>query len=182
MIYTLRGDYYVRGLTSSDLDGPYLSWFEDQSVCRFNSHGKFIKTKEWLHGYYSSLNAEDKVVWAICHVEEGHIGNVSLQNISFINRSAEFAILIGNKQHWGKSVGLDASSTILRHGFHKLNLHRIYCGTADINVGMQRLAVKLGMTLEGRRRNNLFLEGEWVDMIEYGILSYEFSGINFPVE
>jgi RimJ/RimL family protein N-acetyltransferase len=38
---------------------------------------------------------------------------------------------------------------------------------------MQKLAVQMGMTLEGTRRNHLFLDGERVDVLEYGILRSE---------
>jgi RimJ/RimL family protein N-acetyltransferase len=176
MIYPLANGYYVRGLRESDLEGLYLSWFEDQEVCKYNSHGKFIKNADWFHAFFADLNREDQVVWAICHEEDGHIGNVSLQSISFINRSAEYAILIGNPKHWRKSVGLDASLTLLRHGFDKLNLERVYCGTAGSNVGMQNLAVRMGMVEEGRRRKHLFLNGQWEEMVEYGVLRDEFKG------
>lgn len=176
MIYQLADGYSVRGLRESDLEGPYLSWFEDQEVCKYNSHGKFIKNADWFRAFYADLNREDQVVWAICHEDDGHIGNVSLQSISFVNRNAEYAILIGNPKHWRKSVGLNASLALLRHGFDKLNLERVYCGTAGTNLGMQRLAVQMGMLEEGRRRKHLFLNGQWEDMVEYGVLRDEFKG------
>jgi RimJ/RimL family protein N-acetyltransferase len=40
---------------------------------------------------------------------------------------------------------------------------------------MQRLAKKLGMLEEGCRRSYFYLDGRWVDMIEYGILQNEFN-------
>ena len=174
MIYQLAGDYYVRSIRESDLEGSYPSWFEDQEVCKYNSHGKFFRNADWLREFYDGLNREDQVVWAICHEVDGHIGNISLQNISLINRNAEFAILIGNQNHWRKSVALNASRTLIQHGFEKLNLERIYCGTASGNLGMQRLALRLGMVQEGRRRKHLFLEGGWQDMVEYGVLRDDF--------
>ena len=112
---------------------------------------------------------------AICHSADGHIGNISLQDISWINRCAEFAILLGDKRHWGKGVGVLAGRSVLLHGFQKLDLERIYCGTAATNAGMNALALALGMTLEGARRKHLFLEGERVDLLEYGILKSEFN-------
>ena len=174
MIHQLGDGYYVRGLREDDLAGPYPSWFEDQEVCRYNSHGKFFRNARWFRDFYDSLNCEDQVVWAICHQDDGHIGNVSLQSLSSINRNAEYAILIGSRNHWRKSAGLSASLAILRHGFMKLNLERIYCGTASGNVGMQRLALRLGMIEEGRRRKHLYLAGDWQDMLEYGVLRDEF--------
>ena len=179
MIYTLSNDYFVRQLAESDLDGSYLDWFDDQEVCRFNSHGKFFKTKAYFKEFINDLNNEDRLVWAICHVNDGHVGNVSLQQISWVNRTADFAIILGEKCHWGKGIGLLAGNKILEHGFNKLNLERVGCGTAATNEGMKKLAIAMGMTLEGTRRQYLFLEGIRVDLLEYGIVRAEFEKHRF---
>jgi ribosomal-protein-alanine N-acetyltransferase len=171
----LDDEYYLRSLQESDVEGAYPSWFEDQDVCAFNSHGKFGRTKEYFVDFVKQINSQKMSVWAICHVEDGHIGNIALQNISFINRNAEFAIIIGDQRHWGKGVGKLASAAIIEHGFKRLNLHRIYCGTACTNSAMKKLAVNLGMTEEGIRKEHIFLEGEWVDVIEYGVLRSNFQ-------
>jgi ribosomal-protein-alanine N-acetyltransferase len=174
MIARLSPEYHVRPLVEADLAGPYPSWFEDPEVCRYNSHAKFPKNEEYFREYVRRANNEDRVVWAIAHEQHGHVGNVSLQSLSFINRHAEFAIFIGDRRHWGTGVATMASRKLLEHGFMRLNLHRIHCGTAASNDGMNKLAAALGMTLEGRRREHLFLEGEWSDVLEYGILRDEF--------
>lgn len=175
MIYQLNDSYFVRGLTEQDVQGAYPEWFEDQAICEYNSHGKFFKTNVYFERYIAQLNSEQQVVWAICHAEDGHIGNISLQELSFINRTAEFAIILGDSRHWGKGVAHLAGQKLLMHGFDKLNLERIYCGTAATNEGMIRLAVSLGMVLEGTRREQLFLNGARVDLLEYGILRPEYK-------
>ncbi len=175
MIYQLSKDYFLRSLAVEDLNGPYPKWFEDQEICRYNSHGKFFKPRSYFEAYLSELDREDHVVLAICHEADGHIGNLSLQDISLINRTAEFAILLGDKRHWGKDVGFLAGHALISHGFSKLNLERIYCGTAATNIGMQKLAKSLGMVLEGTRRQHLFLDGSRIDMLEFGILRAEFK-------
>jgi [ribosomal protein S5]-alanine N-acetyltransferase len=174
MIYTLDAGYYVRPLQESDLNGPYPTWFSDQDICRYNSHGKFFKNNAYFIDYLEGLNNEKQVVWAICHEMDGHIGNICLQDISFINRNAEIAFLLGDKRHWGKRVSFMAGQKLLEHGFNKLNIERIYCGTASTNKGMMKLALSLGMQQEGCRRSHLYLDGSWVDLIEYGILRHEF--------
>ena len=174
MIYSLSADYFVRPLAEEDLDGPYLGWFEDQEVCRYNSHGKFFKTRSAFHDYLTALNREDRVVWAIVHTQDGHVGNISLQEISLIDRTGELAIIIGDKRHWGRGVGVLAGRALLHHAFDKLNLERVYCGTAATNEGMQKVALALGMVLEGTRRSHLFLEGARVDLLEYGVMRGEF--------
>lgn len=175
MIYALNNEYYVRPMQESDLAGPYPSWFEDQEVCKYNSHGKYARSANYFRSFFDSLGGEDQVVWAICHSTDGHIGCISLQGLSFINRNAEFAVLMGHRKHWRKGVAFEAGRKLLEHGFFKLNLERIYCGMAAPNIGMRKLAERLGMVQEGCRRNHLYLEGKWVDMLEFGLLKSEFQ-------
>ena len=92
-----------------------------------------------------------------------------------MSRSADLAIIIGETDCWGKGYAAEACRLLLTHGFKTLNLHRISCGTSEQNAPMQRLATSLSMTLEGRRRQALFKDGQFVDMVEYGLLRSEFA-------
>ena len=169
---------YLRNLTPEDAEGSYPHWFNDPQVCRYNSHYKFPYSKEKALDYIRyANNAKDALILAIVDkTNDNHIGNVSLQEIDFINRNAEFAIIIGDQDYWGKGFAREAATLLIGHGFRELNLHRIYCGTSIENIGMQKLAGKIGMKQEGRRRQAILSAGSWVDIIEYGILRDEFPG------
>lgn len=166
-----------RGLCEADIDGPYLHWFDDQEVCRFNSHGRFPSTRKKMRAYIDMLQtSETHLVWAMVEKGSGeHVGNLSLQSIDMVNRSAEFAIIIGARSCWGKGYAYEAAQLLFSHGFRKLGLNRIYCGTSENNGGMIHLAGKLGMTREGIRRQALFENGEFVDAVEFGLLKGEFD-------
>ena len=167
----------VRPLTLDDISGNYSRWFSDQEVCRCNSHGVFPQSAPQLETYVrASAKTKDRIVWAIVDSKTGcHVGNISLQDIDPINRSAELAVIIGEKSYWGKGYAFEASALLLKHGFTKVNVLRIYCGTAATNIGMQKVALKLGMKREGKRRKALYLNGTYVDLLEYGILKSEFA-------
>lgn len=166
-----------RGLCEQDIDGPYLHWFDDQEVCCFNSHGRFPSTRKKLVSYIDMLQtSESHLVWAM--IEKGtekHVGNISLQGINMVNRSAEFAIIIGDRDCWGKGYGYEAARVLFSHGFRKLGLNRIHCGTSENNTGMLSLAGKLGMIQEGIRRQALFENGRFVNAVEFGLLKGEFD-------
>ena len=166
----------LRGLLLSDLEGPYVSWLNDAEVCRYNSHHVFPYSREQAEDYIKSVYAGKTILaLAIVLKESGeHIGNIALQNIHPLARSAEFAILVGAKDQWGKGFAKEAAKLICRHGFNELNLHRIYCGTNAENNGMQKLASYLGMQLEGRSREAQFKDGRFVDVLHYGLLRSEF--------
>ena len=145
---------YLRALEKEDLMGNYFQWFNDQEVCRFNSHGRAPNNAAKMESYLQRAYTDPSLaVFAISFLEnDAHVGNISLQDINLIDRSAEYAIVLGEKDYWGKGVAKDASDLILRHGFMTLNLHRVYCGTSVENTGMQKLASYMGMKEEGRRR------------------------------
>lgn len=175
----LEGNSFVlRPLEEKDLEGNYPAWFTDPEVTRFNSHGRApIPAARMLEYVQRSQTAPELLVMAIV-LKEGkrHVGNIALQNISASDKSAEYAVIIGEKDVWGKGLAREASLLLLRYGFEKLNLHRIYCGTSEKNLPMQKLAAAMGMREEGRRRQAFFKNGEYLDVLEYGILKSEFRG------
>lgn len=164
---------YLRPLLKSDIEGGYKNWLNDQEVTQYNSHGRFPMTIEKLESYInSSNNTANLIVLAVIDVHTNmHIGNISLQSINWIDRNAEIAFLLGEKSYWGKGVMLEAGSVLIKHAFKALNLHRIYCATSSVNSGMQKLALKLGMTKEGIRKEAIYKNGEYHDIIEFGIIN-----------
>ena len=175
-IIFLKGQrLHLRALTEKDLTNEYLQWLNDEEVCRYNSHAIFPNTEQKMKNYFDRLDGQREVVLAIIDVNlNKHIGNISLQNINWVSRNAEFAILLGDKNYWGKGYGEEAAKLIVCYGFERLNLHRIYCGTFEGNEGMKKLAVKLNMKEEGIRREAVYKHGEYVDIVEYGVLRNEF--------
>lgn len=168
---------YLRPIEISDADGAYPSWLNDSEVCRYNSHGDTLYTKEMAQSYIKSvIDNPNTAVFAICSSEnDRHVGNIALQQISTKNRNAELAILIGEPSVYGKGIGYEAGMLLVSYAFDTLKLHRLYCGTHSENLAMQHLACKLGMREEGRRREAIFKNGKFADVVEYGILADEYS-------
>jgi RimJ/RimL family protein N-acetyltransferase len=164
---------YLRALHVNDANGDYPSWFNDKEVCRYNSHGDKIYTKEMALEYIKSVtNNPTCKVFAICTKSDDlHIGNISLQAISLKNESAEFAILLGNRNFWGKGISKEAGKLLIEYGFKTLKLHRIHCGTSEANLPMQHLALSLGMELEGRHKEAMKKNTHFYDVLEYAILN-----------
>jgi len=175
---------YLRPLVESDVEGPYVTWFNDEEVCRGNSHHVFPYTRaEALEFIQQAARTRDELVLAIILREEDvHIGNIALQRIHRIYRSADLAIVIGEKTAWGKGYGKEAGRLLCDHGFGAINLHRIGCSTFSDNTGMRELAVALGMKEEGVRRQAAFKHGGYVDVIDYGVLREEYERVRFGRE
>lgn len=168
---------YLRALAEIDADGAYPAWFNDPEVCQGNSHHVFPYTREAAREYIrQSTQTRHSLVLAIV-LKDGdrHIGNIALQDIHPINRSAELSIVVGEKEVWGRGLAHEAAALLVAHGFNVLNLWRIGCGTFAGNAPMQRLAARLGMKEEGRRRQAAFKNGHFEDLVEFGLLRGEFE-------
>lgn len=168
---------YFRPLEQKDLTMEYVSWMNDSEVCQFNSHSTFPYTIEKSEAYYQHLQQSANTIIALAIIDissNKHIGNISLQGINWINNSAEFAIILGDKSFWGRGVASEAFFLMFDYGFTRLNLHRIYYGTSSKNLAVHKLAVKMKMTQEGIRKEAMFKNGEYVDIIEYGVLKNDF--------
>lgn len=166
----------LRNLEETDIDDNYGYWLNDELVCQYNSHHRFPVSKRELVEYVQTCNTvKNCVVMAIEHIEERiHIGNASLQEIDYIDSSAEIAVLLGEKEYWSKGYAYEAMLLLIKHAFYELNLNRVYYGTSEDNLGMQKLAEKIGFQKEGRRRKALYKHGKYKDILEYGILKEEF--------
>lgn len=170
---------YLRALEEKDLAGGYFQWLNDAEVCEHNSHATFPNSEQKQRRYLEyAQTASDAVVLAVVTRDrDRHIGNVSLQRINWLDRTAELAILIGERGYWRSGLSTEACRLLVEYGFVRLNLNRIGCGTSERNVGMQKLALRLGMRQEGLRRKAMYKNGEYLDIVEFGVLREEYLGV-----
>jgi RimJ/RimL family protein N-acetyltransferase len=168
---------YLRSLIDEDVEGEYLKWFNDEEVCHGNSHHVYPHTKSKIQEYiHHSHQTDDEFILAIVlKTNDRHIGNIALQDINRIYRSADLTIIIGDKSAWGKGYGREAAELVLHHGFNTMNLHRISCATFDTNQAMKKLALVLGMKEEGRRIEAAYKNGKYIDFVEFGILKSDYE-------
>lgn len=170
------GRLHLRPLRREDAAGPYVEWFNDAVVCAGNGHHDFPYSVQDALAYIRlAAAAKDQLVLAIIRSEDNrHIGNIALKRINFIARSAELAIVIGDRGSWGRGYAREATRLLLNHAFFSLNLNRVYCGTFESNRAMRGLASFLGMKEEGRRRQAAFKRNRFIDAVEYGLLRREY--------
>jgi len=174
----LKGrNIFLRPLLADDVEGDYLQWFNDEEICRGNSHHVIPHTKEKILNYIRhAQTTSNEFILAIALNENGkHVGNIALQNIDLVYRSADLTIIIGDRSSWGKGYGSEAAGLLVNHGFNAMNLHRISCATFDTNIAMKKLALALGMKEEGRRLEAAYKEGKYVDVIEFGMVKLDYE-------
>lgn len=171
---------YLRPLEPTDLNQRYRNWLNDPDVTRYTEAGTFPTTAEDLENYYRGVTgSRNDVMLAIVDKRTGrHVGNVKLGPIHWIHRTATLGILIGQKEFWGKGVGLEATRLMVAYGFERLNLHRIDLGAFAEHDAAIRCYEKAGFKVEGHMREDLFRDGKYSDRLWMGLLRSEYKPAN----
>lgn len=104
------------------------------------------------------------------------IGNCGVHLIDWKNRSAELGIFIGEKSLWDQGYGTEAMRLLLRHGFETLNLNRLALEVFETNPRAMRSYEKAGFVLEGRKRQAMYKNGRYMDVLLMSVLRSEWKG------
>lgn len=86
-----------------------------------------------------------------------------------------FIAYVFNHDYWGKGYATETAKALLKFGFEKLNLHRIYAYCNPANTASAHVLEKIGMQLEGHFREHRWFKGKWVDTLQYAILDHEWN-------
>jgi ribosomal-protein-serine acetyltransferase len=103
------------------------------------------------------------------------LGIVSAHRIDWTRRCAGIGYWV-RRTAWGKSVATEAAGALVDFCFRRLELHRLEALVAPGNPASQHVVEKLGFQREGIAREFEFIDGRWLDHIQYGLLAWERVG------
>ncbi|MBE0447473.1 MAG: GNAT family N-acetyltransferase [Actinobacteria bacterium] len=130
--------------------------------------------RDWIEFHRQS---KDEVLWVIAEVENNRcIGHVGLYKIDHRIRSAEFAIMIGDRSFLNRGLGRSCTKFALDYAFQMLNLNRIYLTVLSTNNPASNLYRSLGFQEEGRLRQAQYKNGQYIDVLVMGLLRAEYLG------
>ena len=103
------------------------------------------------------------------------IGNSGFHQIDTVAHSAEVGIMLGNKSIWNQGYGTKVMRLLLKHGFETLNLNRIQLHVYEANRWAIRTYEKIGFIHEGRKRQALYKNGKYQDILIMSVLRSEWN-------
>lgn len=140
------------------------------------------------YGEYSRLvSSPDDLQWLLRPASGVHryaivlfdhnrmIGSISLHDINHLNRNAFIGIFIGEAEHRGKGYGTEAIRLILEYGFKTMNLRNIMLSVHADNVAEITCYKKVGFRESSRRREWIFKNGKYIDVIYMDLMAKEFE-------
>ena len=169
---------YLRPLCWEDLNERYLSWVNDSEVTKYMETGTFPTDMEKLKEYYRKItNSSNDIILAIVLRKEfatkydTHIGNITLNSINWIHRTANLGIMIGEKGYWGQGYGTEAIMLMVSHAFNKLNLHRIWAGIYAEHEASIKAFKGAGFTIEATLLQELYQDKIYHDKVIVGVIN-----------
>lgn len=112
----------------------------------------------------------------------GPLGLLSLQNISWRNRSCSIDLYIGKAEHRRGLIAASAIYQTLEYCFHELNLHRVAAYIYAFNTASWRILEKTGAQRELVLKDHVSREGKLHDLYGYGLLRSEYDAFRAQYE
>ncbi|MBN2076069.1 MAG: GNAT family N-acetyltransferase [Dehalococcoidales bacterium] len=171
----------LKPVKRSDLD-YFMVWANDPEVMQYT--GGYLPMTEmagekYIEDIAKKSNTEvEFIIEAVNEDTRRSIGSIALSKINHNDHCATFAITIGEKDYWNKGYGTDAARLIIRYGFEQLNLHRISSFVFSFNERSIRMHFRAGFIEEGRRKESIYINGDYHDSVMFGLLRKEWQENN----
>lgn len=175
----MKGKTYLRRAEREDLD-VVIPWMQDPDYLHFLYGDPARSPKQVRDNIVGMLGRNQtnllpgSIHLIIDHEDRGPIGLVSLQKISWRNRSCNVDFYIGDKSLRG---GVEAGAAMYRmaeYCFDELNLHRITAYIYSFNRASWRMIERCGGVRELTLKDHVIRDGQLLDMYCYGLLREDF--------
>ena len=151
-VQRLAGDYAVAA-TTLRIPHPYEDGMAEQ----------------WIATLEPAFEKREHIALAITVREDGALlGAVGLTP-DVANQSAELGYWIG-KPYWGQGYATEAARALVRFGFERLGLNRIYAHHFAHNPASGRVLQKAGLSYEGYLPQAVRKWERFVDVVLYGVV------------
>ncbi|MBN1257264.1 MAG: GNAT family N-acetyltransferase [Planctomycetes bacterium] len=131
------------------------------------------ETREYVNKNLAYQQEEERKVYDLAIIlrkEQQLIGAIGINLVKVKTAWIGYTL---SRLYWGRGYMTEAAVAILRFGFEKFDLHRIYATCDTRNLASSKVMEKLAMRREGHMRQDQWLRGEWRDSYLYAILEDE---------
>lgn len=176
----LEGDVVILRQPDIEKDvssGHWHQWFNDQETTQYLVHGVFPLNKDQQAQIVQDEmdNPSSLLLVAIDKKTNKHIGVLCLKSINSMQRTAALSIVFGHRDI--KGAALESVALLSKHGFDRLNLHRIDAGqNAALWSWMNSLEL-IGYQIDGYHQNAGVRNGAPYDVISYAITAERFYAL-----
>lgn len=158
-------------------DTPIITkWLNDEIVTYFMFYGQRPTNEDQIaEEIQKQINSQDNIVFLIVNLRtKKPIGFAGLYGIHPTARKAEFRILIGEKNFWGKGYGTEVTELVTYYGFDRLNLNKIWLGYEKENKAAGITYERAGYSYEGISKEDIYRNSRYYDGVRMAILRRDY--------
>lgn len=189
MSHTIAYNIFIEGklvdliILTEDIvnNSNWYQWFNDEQTTLHMQKHYYPNSKEDQIDFFNSQLKNSKTTLQLGIFDKKKsifFGIISLQNINYFNRNADWSVMIGEKKYRQLIYVNEAIDLLLRHAFFTLNLHKVNGGYVETlkewGIFMQR---RYNFKVEGRQRAQMYKNGKYLDITLIGLLKEEFMEI-----
>jgi len=104
-----------------------------------------------------------------------YIGQCALFQFDDVAHTCALGITIGDKDYWGRGYGRDALRVLLDYAFRLRNMRRVHLTVNGTNERAIRAYRACGFVEEGRLRQHVWSDGQYIDLVQMGLLRDEWK-------
>ena len=124
--------------------------------------------------YLESLDDTDGVQFVVV-ADDDRVGTVSLMDVTATFGNGEIGYFFA-PESWGNGYATEATELVVDYAFAERRLHKVYAHVFAFNDASRHVLEKNGFEREGTQREQVYVDGEYVDVYRYGLLEDEWAG------
>lgn len=178
-------DYCLRALSEKDKE-MIFNWRNTEHI-RMNMYNDQPIAYEDHSRWFEDMLNNQKDYYRLFIYQHKPLGLISFKNLNQQNQTCVWGFYIG-ESNAPKGSGTIMGCLGLDYAFHCLSMRKIIGEVLSFNKKSERFHQKLGFKHEGLYKNKLSREGQFIDVISFGLLKEEWEmykgklNLNFTAE
>jgi len=167
----------LRAIQAEDWEGHYYNRFDTPArrllECAVELPPTIDEAKKFTEKHSDFSSGNGRIMFIIENLNGDNIGGVNLNSVDERNGTFSIGIQI-DRDYRGKGYGTRALRILLRYAFFERRLNKFNDCVLEGNEASARMMKKLGCIQEGVRRQVIYTNGQYYNLILFGLTKDEF--------
>lgn len=165
---------YLRPITEEDTDF-IVAWRNSDSVRPYFIYQKPFTREGHLQWLRDMIDAGRGYQFIVCkNNTDEPIGCTYLRDYDRENNKIEYGVFLGSEELKGRGIGTEILQLTLQFAFHALKVNKVFARAFSDNQASIRCFLKGGFQKEAYLREEVYVNGEYRDVVFLSILNKEF--------
>ncbi|MBL8029507.1 MAG: GNAT family N-acetyltransferase [Fibrobacteres bacterium] len=172
----------LRAMTAEDWEQSYLNMFDSDARRVLQYEIELPPTingeKKAIEQFCEFNPASKRLMFSIENKQNELVGALNINSINERNGTFSIGMQI-DRNCRSKGYGTAAMKKLLQYAFYERRLNKYNGSVLEGNIASLKMLEKLGVQIEGTRRQNVFTNGKYTNEILVGLTKEDFEN-KFP--